>query len=676
MKQAAFLAFCQSWMKRDLVMAQRSGLSKDLEAHAKRMFFRQGLCNSNQFTSIFTDQYQRCAYITDPSRSLLYLAVKALSDKFLKQKEYLIPISDRELALNLLKNNNSLIKNNFICTLENVSLGDQDVLCIHAKLQVADSSSAEHTLINLLKFIATWGALATQDQLLDILLQLNHHEVLLVQNEQDSTLVNDNMQVSIVDILKLLNQAPRIANLKSNEANSYAFYCVFIEKFIQGFYDFMQAHEDEISIKQQFLNQQALKRLYLKLLIVQDGESDYQTCMTSLELSFDEIANMLSITHKYSKEDLFATIKSFMHDNLALPAENMPTTVSMAGSCMQVLHRKILSSLKYLSAQNNNDVKAFVMSDIYYEVCRALGLEQNFTQNMLVTFNGTQPSGMQNYDESIVDLMLLNFHANVNRCKAGFVGHDVEAIIAKQFKLRAQNNVCKQLVVIFDLTMTDLTDKNVRRVLNSFQEQIANGSLAIILTTSLNKYCQIGFDRFPSGISAEFFAGKYFPNFAKNELAGFEANNAIPQTVTHYLRHVGNSITSYYRMVHAFSRELHDKIIPQSLYDSKLPMHIDNPYTQDGYNKPWGFMVVRFADKITEEYKPKVEKFLDSIGITFRDGFGFNKSTYNSIGNNREILRISIGPTASLEQYEKLVKFLEDENELLYRKIQNKRMKM
>ncbi|HSX20999.1 MAG TPA: hypothetical protein VLG38_07770 [Gammaproteobacteria bacterium] len=196
-----------------------------------------------------------------------------------------------------------------------------------------------------------------------------------------------------------------------------------------------------------------------------------------------------------------------MHDNLAVSAAGTPTSVSLAGSCMQILHRKIMASLQYLDSQRGSaGFKVFVMHDMYYEVCKALGLNQDFEHDKIVSYRGTQPQAAQNYDGQTADLMLLNFHGNVNRRKRGFGGHHVMSIIQNQFNIRAKNDDSRQLIVILDATMTDLSGEHIRRLLVSFQAQIESGKLAIILITSLNKYCQIGFDRFPSGISADHYA--------------------------------------------------------------------------------------------------------------------------------------------------------------------------
>lgn len=664
MKQAAFIEFCRRWMERDLVIAERSGIKKDLATKAKEIRLREGLCNSNQGTGIFTDQYQRCAYIKDPSRSLLYMAVKALSDKHAKDNEYLIPISDSELAANILKVKNRLVNIDFHCTLGNdLYIGGKNLIYIRAQLQASnDHDDQSQHLFNLLKLIANWGALATQDTLIQILLALNPDNV-LNDDKQYLDIVNDNLNLNTFDALKLLRQASASTTLEANDAKSYAFYCRFLERLILGFQDTMQYHSGTISLESKLLCMQAIRRLYLKLLVVQDQDSNYQTCMTSIEFAFDEIANLLSIIKPYSKNDLFNSIKSLASNNLQLTDE-MPTAVSLAGSCMQIIHRKIMSSLKYLVAgTDSKEVNIYITSDMYYEVSKAREIDQDFEHHKLVTYRGLIPQSVQNYDGQIVDLMLLNFHANVNRRKKGFASHDLKSMIENQFKLRTGNNSAKQLIVILDGTMTNLSGDHVRKLLEYFKDQIRSGELAFTVLTSLNKYLHSGFDRFPSAISIDFYNQEHFPGLSIQELVGFDASDAIPQTVTHFFRNVGDSLSSYYRMVHEFSRHLHDNIIPQDLYMDNQPIQIDNPYTQDAYHNPWGFMVIRFADeRITALYKPKLHNFLSGIGIDYRDGFGFNKSTYSSIGANLEILRISIGPNSSEELFRQIVSFIELQN--------------
>ncbi|HSX21002.1 MAG TPA: hypothetical protein VLG38_07785 [Gammaproteobacteria bacterium] len=99
-----------------------------------------------------------------------------------------------------------------------------------------------------------------------------------------------------------------MSNLKVDDAKSYAFYCAFLEQFVQGFYDVIQTRKWDMPLDERLLHMQALRRLYLKLLVVQDRDSDYKTCMTSLELAFDEVANLLAIVQPYSKDDLFDSL--------------------------------------------------------------------------------------------------------------------------------------------------------------------------------------------------------------------------------------------------------------------------------------------------------------------------------------------------------------------------------
>jgi hypothetical protein len=659
MKQAAFIKFFQEVMERDMAIAQRSGwLDQVLRDKSISMFFRQGLSHSNQGTGVFSDQYRRCAYIKDPIHSLVYLAIKGLSEKFANDQEFIIPMSDDKLAARIICSNNPLVHTDFVCNIQRLRVANKQVIGLRVKSQTANTNS----LFDLLKFIANWGGLANQDALIQILIDLGHMpNNYLVQDEQCLSIVNDNINISTFDVIQLLRQAPRVANLKAGDAQSYAFYCMHLEQLIQGFYDQFIAQHANVSMGEQLLYVQALRRLYLKLLAVQNKAADYKVCMSAIEFAFDEVTNVLSIAKLYPAPELFASIKQYVSDCLHLPADNMSESVALAGSCMQLIHRRIISALQYVSAADNNkQVRLYISNDLYYEVSKSWGIDQDFLHDQYVTFCNMQAQSTQNYAEQIVDLMLLNFHANVNRKKRGFGARDVVSIIDDQFKLRAAQNDPQQLIVILDITLTNLADIHISSMLANFAEQIRTGKLAIILITSLNKYCHIGFDRFPSGIGVDFYAKELFPNLiAGNELLGFAEYDAVPQTVAHFLRHAQSSTTTYYRMVHEFSRNLHDQIIPPSLYNVKNPIHVDPPYSNDGYNRPWGFMVIRFAnEKITAEYKPKLQAFLNSIGIEYRDGFAFNCSTYSSIGANLEILRISIGPNASADQYKTVVDFI------------------
>ncbi len=663
MRQEEFIKFCNSWMARDIDIAKRSNhLSPALQAKVEGMFFRQGLCHSNQYTGFFTDQYQRCARIKDCSRSLLYKAIESLSKKFAANQSYLIPVCDYELAEIICAANNPLLNSTFDCTLRTLDVCERKIICIEARL-IKHNDNPTQLVLDLLTFVAHWGVLATQDILIRILLELGIIKYGVVQhNELDSSLVLHNQRIDISKIIQLLRQSPSFAeNLRSNDSKCYEFYCNYLEMLIQGFCERIAAHSKHFSFTEQRICQQAYRRLYLKLLVMQNIESDYKERMTALEFAFDEIINLLSIAKLYDKPALFDSIRTFIFNNLNLSEQEMPAYVSLAGSCMQIINRTIMSSFKYFTTKHNTkEIRAYIGSDIYYEVCQSFGIDQDFQHDQYVTFSDMQPKDMRSYKGEIVDLMLLHFHANVNRKKSGFVGHNVEAIIHNQFELRKTQPDSGQLIVVLDIALTNLSDVCIKQLLTSFAKHIHDGRLAILLTTSLNKYCQNGFDRFPSGLSAVFYAQEFFHGlFPGNQLIGFEEYDVIPQTVAHCLKYDGSSVRTFYRMVHESSRYLHDNIVPEFLYNSENPICIDSPYTNDGYNRAWGFMVVRFAnEEITLKYRPILQSFLDRIGFEYRNGFGFNRSTYAFIGANLEILRISIGPNASSEQYKKLVDFI------------------
>jgi hypothetical protein len=662
MKQAAFIKFCNSWMERDIVIAQRFGLDPRLKAQAESMLFRQGLSHSNQHTGVFTDQYQRCARIKDPDTSLLYKVVEGLSERFAHNQTFLIPVTDYELAEKICAAADPSVTTSFQCHLKSVKFNHKEILCIQSRLKI-NSQNPTSLLLDLLAFIAHFGILATQDTLIRILLDLGSNRYIdSMHDRNDRSIANDNIGIIVQDVFQLLRQAPRIAkNLNKNDANSYAFYCSYLESLIEGFCEKFSETNNQVSLSEQLLYMQSLRRLYLKLLIVQDNESNYKECMTALEFAFDEIVNVLSIAKMYNKSALLAAIKQFFCDHIHLPATLAPASVSLAGSCMQIIHRSINSALNYFSGSNGTKlVSAYISSDIYYEVCLSLGITQDFKHDQFVSFNGSQPSCMGAYNGEVVDFMLLHFNANVNRELRGFIGHDVASIIATQFKLREAQKYSGQLVVVLDVALTNLSDVHIRSLLTKMSHHIQSGNLAIIMTTSLNKYCQMGFDRFPSGVSANFYNKKSFHNLSLgNTLTAFEEYDVTPQIVAHCLSHAGTNVLSYYRMVHENSRRIHNHIVPRVLYSDRLPIHIDCPYSTDGYKRPWGFMVIRFGNEnLTSKYKPILQTFLDSIGFEYRNGFGFNRSTYTLIGAQREILRISIGPNASDEQYQKLVNFI------------------
>lgn len=674
MRRDEFIKFCNSWMARDIDIALRYNLlNSGQRAKVEGMFFRQGLCHSNQSTptGYFTDQYQRCARIKDCDRSLLYKAIESLSKKFADNQTYLIPISDYELAAIVCKINNPLLEITFHCELRSVQMGMKQVICIQTKFRNSSESST-HLILELLTFIAHWGILATQDTLIEILLDLGTIKYEQIHDaELASSIVEYNVRIDISKIFQLLRQAPRVAlNLNKNDSKSYEFYCDYLETLIQGYCERIAARSRPLSFTDQRLSQQAYRRLYLKLLVMQDRDSDYKERMTALEFAFDEIVNLLSILKSYDKPALFYSIKKFISNNMRLSAREMPASVSLAGSCMQVIQRSIMSSMKYFAATHEKkDIRVYISNDLYYEVCMSYGIPQDFKHDQYVIFNGMQPKDIHDYDGEIVDLMLLHFHANVNRKHSGFAGHDVQAIIQNQFELRKMQPDSGQLIVVLDVALTNLSDVHIKNLLACFAKHIDEGKLAIILTTSLNKYCQNGFDRFPSGLGAIFYSKESFYNLSPgDELIGFGEYDVIPQTVAHCLLYSGSSVLTFYRMVHENSRYLHDNVVPESLYDDEKPIHIDSPYTNDGYRRPWGFLVVRFAnEEIVREYRHKLQSFLDNVGFEYRNGFGFNSSTYAFIGANLDILRISIGPNASAQQYRQLVDFIVLQNENICR---------
>lgn len=668
MNQAYFKNFCNNWIIRDTEVANKHYNSNPkVKAKFIQGLVKQGLSHSNQNTGFFNDQYQRCARIKDPNNSLLYMVIKSLSIKFSNNNSYLVPISDLSLANNVCSANHPHLNHVFKYIIKTIDICEREFICIEA-IPNNDIALTEQHIFDLLTFIGNWGILATQDKLIQILLGL---DIIRYDSQHDiqlnSSIVEYYQTVNVSKIFKLLRQAPRMAeNLNINDAECYEFYCSYLENLIKGLLETIKNRELDLSLTDKILIEQAYGRLIFKLSMMQDSDSDYKQRVTAIEFAFDDITSVLSTLKLYNKNDLFNSIKRFIADNARLSQEEMPEYVCLAGSCMQIIHKSILSAEKYFCSDNSKkELRVYFPSDCYYEICMTYGIIQDFKHAQYVTLCDSRIMNIHKYNDEIVDVMLLHFHANVNRMQRGFYGHDLEALIKKQFKLREDIQECGQLIVVLDVAMTNLSDIFIKKLLISFKKHISEGKLAIIMATSLNKYIQLGFDRFPSGLSSIFYAPKNFIGLsAGNQLIGFEENDSIPQTVTHFLKYSETSVLTFYRMIHASARFIHDILVPKHLYNSSQPIHIDSPFSNDGYNRPWGFLVIRFADiDIASRYIiPKLHLLLDKIGFDYRNGFGFNRSTYAFIGENLEILRISIGPNASAKQYQQLIDFIVLEN--------------
>lgn len=612
MHNQEFLINCKSQALADLQPSTKSS----------SLFFSQGLTHSGKKTGpvLFNDEYLRDGYIAPGKEksSLLYFIITFLNTNYAQlDGQFIIPIIDAEAAKHVGKVLKLAIKNLPEFSINKINIADRKICCM------IFSDIEQNQILTLIRTIGYYGALANKDTLIWLLSVAAQNNL-----KAKPVTIKDHYRLeSINDLLNLnFNKDPRILDY------SYAFYTNYISTLIN-------------STCTNKIQPEILNRIFYKLNYVTNNSQDYEKFILGLELAFDDVTHVLCDQNLYQPKDLFKTINKQMLARFNVK----PTQTLLTGSCMHAIN---------IILRTAGTSKIYIAPSTYYEIYKSLNITPEYSQSTYVELKNHLPLISKPYQDEIVDLMILATNANVNRMHPGFGSNDINQIITNQLS----NRDGKELTVIVDITLNNLNDPQLMLLFANFSKHINSGQLAIIFCTSLNKYFQVGFDRNAAGLSIGFYNPNKFANLHQTDCTpGFEPEDITLQIVTHSFTHGFEFIDRYYNLVHILSNYIYDKIIPKELFDQNKPIYIDQPHTQDIYEKTWSFLVIRFADvNISDLYLHKLQKFLTKQGIYLREGFAFSQTTYTLYDSaTPPIIRISIGPDARANQFLALAEYLQ-----------------
>ncbi len=648
------------------------------------IWLREGLTHSNKSTGLFTDQYLRDGFVTDADQSLLLLAIKICMRKIdADNKQIIIPVINIQHAY--ISCHSMLGLHPEICQFADGNLMFDSFKVDYIKIFSSEVLVNDCVMLKIVKHLGTCGALASMDQLLNIVAITFVNGV--TQHPVNSGLYfSKNLVASGLSLGRSMSAATFIKNQHNHESwtsyiqvqfgkllskmlipvkhrdpailqtSVYKFYQELNVKLLLAcqFKDirYMQTLSDPI----QALLAAALARIEYKCDFSVLHSKTYAEFILAQEFILDEITGMLAISCPYTEQDFISTASLALAQSFDLNANDMLAKVALTGSCMHAMNLHIQAALNYFMFRKS-EVNIYIAANAYHEIPESLGLVADHTNDRIVTISNFDKFAQQYSKPQIVEMLIIATNNNVNYMQSGFGSNDVHLIIDEQLQLRVRAGDCSQLIVILDVTMNCLDDVQLQLLFNVYLDQIHNGRIAFLVATSLNKYLQIGCDRAAAGLCAAFYAQKQFIGLdPANGLLGYQATDTTPQYVTHLFRHATQHIGQFYDITHGLSRHIHENLFPDSLYNINAAVYIDRPYTSDIYKNIWSFIVIRFANtEISTKYEAELTGFLEKIDIGFRDGFAFNQSTYIVLERAvPTIVRISIGPNATTQQFKLL----------------------
>lgn len=636
-------------------------LDSNLLYRTKTMLLSQGLSNADKGTGIFNDKYLRCGSVIDVNASLVYRVIHQLQTNSVAQYEYIIPISDLSLDALVCIDLQKFDVNAIISTTV-MKFSTREVPCIKMIVNKKEDISDQQYAMQIIHLCGRCGALASRDTLLWILSSFSHIDNKNSSNASEVAISKKNVEEMLCAINTVLTTKP-VNQKNSIEENAVIeFYQLFKAKLINGIQQSLNSRDLPLLDVEENLLCSALNRFLLKMQTVTTEHIDYLECLVLLELAFDEIINILHIVQPYNKESIAEAINAYICHNFDLEEHKKPVHTMLGSSCMQVLNNNLLSAVKYFfDASSNKPVNVYIGKEVYHEVFDVFGVKPGSEVDENICFENMTLRTVSNDSMQLSQIMIIAFHANVHVSHAGFYYIDILSRIQLQLDLRKELKSPTQLMVIIDITLTDLRDVKISTLLSALDPHIEDGRLAIIFTYSLNKFFQVGLDRTPAGISAAFFSRKSFNDFKpSSELIGFEEFDATPQIITHILKHGSSCQIWYYNHVHDLSRYIHDKVIDRELFEKENPIYFASPYADGAHKAPWNFMQLCFDNvDIFDKFSPKLEEHMQSIAMNYRGGFAYNQSTYALFGFAKPpFIRISIGPDATEKQFSSLSNFL------------------
>lgn len=375
----------------------------------------------------------------------------------------------------------------------------------------------------------------------------------------------------------------------------------------------------------------------------------FEIFVNYIEFAMDEICFLLTLSQPYHRSDIQSTMRSFLQKQLN---NHAPTDILLGSSGMQVIYnlfvealREVMLRKKYsIYIQRGSYFEILLIADdlLHFDIYTTIDKTIYVESNQSVKF-------VKEYKDQILDVIVASFHRNFSFSEPGFRSSHLQTMIDAQLVMRSPD---RTLTVLIDTTMDPFDNNNLIQILEKYKEQIASGQLAILTAHSLNKYFQMGLDKVPAGVGALYYNPKFYPRLsqiAKNHWSGgFHEDDPTMQLLTHLVKYTSTKIAEFYHLIMDSSKYIHDRIVPNSLYDYKDNLvTIDYPYTKDGAHDIWGFVLVRFDSELNVKTRKALEHnisyLLAAYGIKYRDGFGFSTTNQMRICKDPMGIRISLG---------------------------------
>lgn len=338
-------------------------------------------------------------------------------------------------------------------------------------------------------------------------------------------------------------------------------------------------------------------------------------------------------------------------------------------------------------------VRVFVDKFSYYELFLTLNrifktIDYEIGEHLSIEINSEGLATNTEFKEDVIyDFYIASFESNVmiNASQIQFV--DLNAFVEKQFLLRqkAGHKTDRPLMVLIDNTMSDFDETYLPFFLMQFEDEINKGLLCVLVVHSGNKYLHVGTDKNLAALFYGYYNPHHFPvidevistELAENRMGDLGFNDPTVLLTLAYIQHGLEEILQFSPLIRNRTLHVFNNIVPVKLLSREGFFAIDNPLsnaTYQGLSKSCtllqnssGFWVVQclgcafpmggFENMLME----KLDLLLNELGMTARDGFGFDETTYAyiSVSDQPGALRISIG-TESVHSIELSMKTLCD----------------
>jgi hypothetical protein len=657
-------------------------ISNELKNKLISALFNQGLTHSSRRspTSLLSDFYIReLQGRYNANASLLKYAMSRLHD-LIKDKDsgltyvpIISPLSQDSInnIITPLRKIDPEIKTEY----HNITLSDGRTIYL---VGIKGSDYAENNLAMALAYsLGHIGAIPTKDQLLAIISESLHKEAtssgsfdmdtFLYSFFEDRLLHNlpdDQMYDNIREydeykkgqtnsdlLAKIMKILQKDISIEESEGVNKArkFYFDLIKSFLNGLEleqhnNKAQSHED--AAKQELITL-SLCRLLSKISYSNES-TNFTDFMIGVEFAIDEINFILAMQQKYDTKSLAQVTHNAWNKLIGLDnvmaANNQH--YGLTGSGMGAFRLLLDAAQKHFSSKNETLIK--ISSNSYFELPHAFQLDFDPQHDNVISIDGKGKKLANNKSKKPVDILITSFTNNIGAYSTAKMYHNVSAQIEEQFRLRKEQKNQSQLIVIIDYTMNNLSDPDMRDILNTYKKQIDNGELAILAFHSLNKNAAQGLDRSFSGATACFYNSSKFTNMQNLEsiVEGFRVDKDVtPQSLGHLCATSFEYLDRFFNMLRDNTKDMYDLIRFPNDNDVKPIITIDNPYGADNKQILSNFIMIR-----VDSYKyilDKLEEFLKELGIYERDGYGYAETTWGVISSPKDAraggLRISIG---------------------------------